>query len=101
MVARHRGIDLHLRDGVSPAIARARVDRGRLRGAVDPVGAHRPGCVPVPLLHSPPVRGPRAGPPSRRIVAPTLETNLDVGPDRRAGRDHRTRGDVALLTATV
>jgi dolichyl-phosphate-mannose--protein O-mannosyl transferase len=31
----------------------------------------------------------------------TLETDLDVGPDRRRRRDHRTRGDVALLTATV
>ena len=43
--------------------------RDRLRGAVDPVGADRPGGVPVPLLHGAAVRGHGPGLLRRGAVA--------------------------------
>ena len=48
---------------------RARAHRDRVRGAVDPVGPHRPGGLPVPLLHGAAVHRARARLLHRRGLA--------------------------------
>ena len=55
----------------------------RLRRPVDPVGADRPGRLPVPLLHGAAVRGPGPGLLRGRAVARRLAPHLAAGPGRR------------------
>ena len=55
--------------GLPPPEPRAGPHHDRLRGAVDPLGAHRSGGLPVPLLHGPAVRHPRPRLLRRRAVA--------------------------------
>ena len=88
------------RHGLPPAEPGAGAHRDRVRGPVDPVGAHRPGRLPVPLLHGAAVR--RAGP--RLLLA-----ELWHGASRRTWLLARSPGPsaivgpapVAVLTAAV
>ena len=59
----------------------------RVRRPMGLVGAHRPGRVPVPLLHGPAVRDPRPRLPHRRVVARGVTPDVAGGPPgRRGGR---------------
>ena len=75
--------------------------RDRLRCAVAPVGAHRPGRVPVPLLHGAAVRvhGPRLLP--GRAVARGVAADVAPGQGRGRARDHRPGAAVAPRPAAV
>ena len=91
LVARRPGHRLRRVDGVQAPEPGAGAHRDRLRGPVDPVGAHRPGRLPVPLLHGPAVR--RAGPRllRRGAVARRVAPRMGAGPRRGGDRDHRAR----------
>ena len=62
--------------GVSAPQPGPRPHRHRVRGAVGAVGPHRPRRVPVPLLHGPAVRDPRA----RLLRRPSCGTGRRAGP---------------------
>ncbi len=95
LVARHPGHRVRVVDGV-PAPQRGPGARGhRLRGPVDPVGADRPGGLPVPLLHGAAIRGDGAGLLHGRAVARGVAPYLGARPDRRRAGDHGTGADVA------
>ena len=70
-------------DGVQAPEPRADAHRDRLRGPVDPVGPHRPGRVPVPLLHGAAVRGHGPRLLRGRALARRVAPHLAARPDRR------------------
>ncbi len=88
-------VDGHPRDGLRrlPGVQapqpRAGPDPHRLPVPVGLVGTHRPGLVPVPLLHEPAVRDPGARLLRGRAVARRLARHVAVRP--RGGR-HRAAG---------
>ena len=72
-----------------------------VRGPVDPVGAHRPGRVPVPLLHGPAVRVAALGVLHRRALARPVTADLAARPAGRRDRRRPAGGHVAPLPAAV
>ena len=94
-------VDGHPRDGVrrlpgvqAPQPA-ADADPGRLPVPVDLVGPHRPGRVPVPLLHEPAVRVHGARLLHRRAVARAVAADVAAGAGRRRARAVRADHPVA------
>ena len=88
--------------GVPAAQPRAGADRDRLRRPVDPVGAHRPRRVPVPLLHGPAVRDPGARLLRRRAVARAVARGHGCWRgSRRPWRSSAPAAAVAVLAAAV
>ena len=92
LVARRPGHGVRRRGRRSSAASLgAGPHRDRLRRPVDPVGADRPGGVPVPLLHGAAVRDPRPRLLRRRAVARRVAPDLAARPARGRGRDRRAR----------
>ena len=79
-------------DGVQAPEPRPDPHRHRLRGAVDPVGPHRPRRVPVPLLHGAAVRGHGPRLLHRRALARRVAADLGARPrSRRRSRSWARR----------
>ena len=91
LVAGRAGAALRERHGLPAAEPGARADRGRVRRPVDPVGAHRPGRVPVPLLHGAAVRGRWRSPTSSRSCGTAPRGRHGGWPGSRAPRPSSCR----------
>ena len=101
LVAGHPGPRVRQPHGLQAAQPGADLDRRRVRGPVGPVGAHRSGGLPVPLLHGAPVRGDVARLPHGRDLAWRLEADLAGRPPGRRARDHGPGPALAVRSAVV
>ena len=101
LVAGRPGHGLRRVHGLPAPQPRARLDRRRVRGTVDLLGADRPGGLPVPLLHGAPLRGPRPGVLHRRAVARRVASHLAPRAGRGGDRPGPARPALGPVPAAV